>query len=260
MKKILIVGAGKMGNWFASEFLKNNIVAIMDRDPNKPEGVNNANIIRKPDDIRDFSPDIVLNAVPINQTIEVFKNILPLLDKNVILSDIASVKGTLKEFYIDSGMRFVSTHPMFGPTFGDVNNLYGENAVVINESDKEGIEFFNEFYIAMGIKIFSYSFEEHDKITAYSLTIPFASTLVFASSMKKTEAPGTTFRKHLEIAKGLLSEDPCLLTEVLLNAFSYEQIDLIVEQLNELNRTIKNRQREVLHKHILNLKDRILTM
>lgn len=249
-----------MGKWFAAELLKKNVVAIMDRDATKLEGVNDSTIIRQFTDIEVFSPDIVLNAVPINKTIEVFRSVLPFLDKNIIISDIASVKGSLKDFYAESGMRFVSTHPMFGPTFGDVNNLGRENAVVIEGSDKEGMKFFNQFYAEMGIKIFHYSFEEHDKVTAYSLTIPFASTLVFASSMKKTEAPGTTFKKHLEIAKGLLSEDPCLLTEVLLNAFSYDQIELIVEQLNELNKKIKNRQREILHEHILNLKDRILTI
>ena len=45
------------------------------------------------------------------------------------------------------------------------------------------------------------------QMIAYSLTLPFASTMVFAACMNNTAVPGTTFRKHLEIAKGLLQED-----------------------------------------------------
>ena len=35
--------------------------------------------------------------------------------------------------------------------------------------------------------------------------------------MKHQEAPGTTFKKHMAIAKGLLSEDDYLLQEILFN-------------------------------------------
>ena len=56
-------------------------------------------------------------------------------------------------------------------------------------------------------------------MVAYSLGIPFASTLVFAAIMKHQDAPGTTFKRHMKIARGLLSEDDYLLTEILFNPF-----------------------------------------
>ena len=40
---------------------------------------------------------------------------------------------------------FVSTHPMFGPTFGKMKDLSNENAIIIKESDEEGKAFFREF-------------------------------------------------------------------------------------------------------------------
>ena len=46
-----------------------------------------------------------------------FEEVLPYLPKDCILSDIASVKTGLKEWYEQTGMAYVSTHPMFGPTF-----------------------------------------------------------------------------------------------------------------------------------------------
>ena len=86
---------------------------------------------------------------------------------------------------------------MFGPTFGNVKDLSDESAIIITESDEEGKAFFREFYSGLKIKIFEYTFQEHDETIAYSLSIPFASTMVFASIMKEQEAPGTTFKKHL---------------------------------------------------------------
>ena len=84
------------------------------------------------------------------------------------------------------------------------------------------------------LNICEYTFEEHDKVVAYSLGIPFASTLVFASIMKHQDAPGTTFKRHMKIAHGLLSEDDYLLTEILFNPRTPNQIERIQEQLTIL--------------------------
>jgi prephenate dehydrogenase len=161
------------------------------------------------------------------------------LPKNCIIADITSVKKGLANFYKEAGFRFVSTHPMFGPTFGDVRNLRNENAIIIKESDPEGSDFFRKLYDSLNIKIHDYSFDEHDQTIAYSLSLPFSSSLVFASCMKEQNAPGTTFRKHNEIAKGLLSEDDFLLSEILMSPYSLEQIENVRDKLNNLIKLIK---------------------
>jgi len=84
------------------------------------------------------------------------------------------------------------------------------------------------------LNIFEYTFDEHDETIAYSLSIPFASTLVFASVMKPQEAPGTTFKRHMDIAKGLLSEDDYLLTEILFNPNTPKQVENIRAELKTL--------------------------
>lgn len=45
--------------------------------------------------------------------------------------------------------------------------------------------------------------------------------------MKHQEAPGTTFKKHMAIAKGLLSEDDYLLQEILFNPRTPSQVENI---------------------------------
>ncbi len=57
--------------------------------------------------------------------------------------------------------------------------------------------------------------------------------------MKHQSAPGTTFKRHLAIAHGLMSEDDYLLTEILFNPHSIDQIDKIQEQLSTLRKLIE---------------------
>ena len=65
--------------------------------------------------------------------------------------------------------------------------------------------------------------------------------MVFAATMKHQDAPGTTFKRHMKIARGLLSEDDYLLTEILFNPRTPKQIERIQEELNTLLDIIKNR-------------------
>lgn len=52
--------------------------------------------------------------------------------------------------------------------------------------------------------------------------------------MKHQDAPGTTFKRHMKIAKGVLSEDDYLLQEILFNPRTPAQVEGIRTELNEL--------------------------
>jgi len=232
--KILILGAGKMGTFITDVLCFQHEVALFDTDAKRLRFVFNTLRMTEYDEIKSFQPELVINCVTLKYTIDAFQKVLPFLPKNCILSDIASVKTGLKEYYASTGMRFVSTHPMFGPTFATLDNLSTQSAIIIAESDHMGKAFFKDMYGSLKLKIFEYTFEEHDETIAYSLSIPFASTLVFASVMKPQEAPGTTFKRHMDIAKGLLSEDDYLLTEILFNPYTPQQLDNIRKELKSL--------------------------
>ncbi len=239
--KILILGAGKMGSFFADVLSFDHETAVYDRDPQKLRFIYNTCRFKDPEEIREFAPELLINAVTVKYTIDAFKSILPLLPASCIISDIASVKNGLKDFYAGCGFRFVSTHPMFGPTFASLNNLSSENAIIISESDHLGKTFFRDLYRKLGLNIFEYSFKEHDETVAYSLSIPFVSTLVFSAVMKHQDAPGTTFKKHLAIARGLMNEDDFLLQEILFNPETPAQVELIRSELKQILEIVKNR-------------------
>jgi prephenate dehydrogenase len=242
--KILILGAGKMGTFVTDVLSFQHEVALFDTNPQKLRFVFNTLRMTDPEEIKVFEPELVINCVTLKYTLDAFQMVMPYLPKSCILSDIASVKTGLREYYESTGRRYVSTHPMFGPTFATLDNLSNQSAIIIAESDHLGKAFFKDLYGSLRLRIFEYSFEEHDETIAYSLSIPFASTLVFASVMKPQEAPGTTFKRHMDIAKGLLSEDDYLLTEILFNPYTPQQLDNIRAELKTLLEIIEDKDSE----------------
>jgi prephenate dehydrogenase len=242
--KILVLGAGKMGTFLTDVLCIQHEVALFDTDPKRLRFVFNTFRMTQYEEIREFEPELVINCVTLKYTIDAFQTVLPFLPKNCIISDIASVKTGLQAYYESTGMRYVSTHPMFGPTFATLDNLSTQSAIIISESDHMGKAFFKDLYGSLHLRIFEYTFDEHDETIAYSLSIPFASTLVFASVMKHQEAPGTTFKRHMDIAKGLLSEDDYLLTEILFNPNTPKQINNIRTELKNLLNMIENKDTE----------------
>lgn len=242
--RILIVGAGKMGSFFADLLSFDHEVALLDTDPKKLRFIYNTLRMTTPEEVEPFNPEMVINAATLAYTIEAFKSILPYISQTCILSDIASVKTDLMTFYATTKRPYVSTHPMFGPTFASLNDLSTQSAIIISESDHMGKVFFRDLYNRIKLKVFEYTFNEHDETIAYSLSIPFASTLVFASVMKHQDAPGTTFKRHMSLAEGLLSEDDYLLSEILFNPYTSDQVERIREKLKELLHIIKEKDSE----------------
>ena len=255
--KILVVGAGNMGAWFVESLCLEHDVAVFDMDKRKLRYFFNTHRFVSFDQINAFAPQLVINAVSLQNTIKAFNELLPYLPDDCIISDITSVKNGMHDYYQSTGRRFASTHPMFGPTFASLKELSSQSAVIIAESDEEAKEFFRNFYGSLRLNIYEYTFEQHDQTMAYSLSIPFASTMVFAACMKYQEAPGTTFKKHLSIAQGLLSEDDYLLSEILLNPHTLPQIEKIQEKLSQLNEMIQQKDIKALHEFACELRKNI---
>lgn len=232
--KILILGAGKMGSFFIDLLSFDHEVAVFEKDIYRMRFTYNCRRFTDIKEVQAFEPELVINCVTLKYTINAFDEILPYIPKECIISDISSVKTGLKEYYDACGHRYVSTHPMFGPTFANLNQLSEENAIIINEGDYMGRCFFKDVYSRLGLNIYEYSFDEHDKTVAYSLSIPFVSTFTFAAVMKPQDVPGTTFKRHMKIARGMMSEDDYLLQEILFNPYTHDQVSLIRKELKEL--------------------------
>lgn len=255
--KIFILGTGRMGAWLTEELCWDHEVWVHDADPLKMKYFMQVHRILDLAELDAIRPNLFINCVALGNTTEAFDAVLPHIPEGCILADIASVKNGLQEYYKKTGRPFVSSHPMFGPTLANIRDLHDESAIIIAESCEEGKAFFRELYSRLKIRIFEYSFEEHDRTVAYSLATPFASTMVFAACMKKQDAPGTNFKRHMTIAKGLLSEDDRLLTEIMFNQYTIRQLELINSKLAYLTHIIRQRDYEEMKKFLDTLRSNI---
>jgi prephenate dehydrogenase len=255
--RIFILGTGRMGAWLTEELCMEHEVVVHDADPAKMKYFIKVGRILELSELEAFKPELFINCVTLGSTIEAFAKVLPHIPPECVISDIASVKTGLRAYYERSGHPYVSTHPMFGPTFGNIRDLSGESAVIIAESCDGGKAFFRSLYSRLGIRILEKGFEEHDRTVAYSLATPFASSMVFAACMKKQDAPGTTFKKHLDVARGLLSEDDRLLSEIMFNPYTIRQLELINSQLSYLTHIIRDKDYEEMQKFLAGLRENI---
>jgi len=248
--KILILGAGKMGSFFCDLLSATHHIGVYDPDSDKLRFIYGAERFNDIDEIDRFNPDMIINAATVKYTLAAFEQVLPHISPSCILSDIASVKTGLPEFYASCNHPYASSHPMFGPTFANLGNLADENAIIITEGNHLARIFFRDLYRSLKLNVVEYSFRKHDETIAYSLSIPFASTLIFASVMKHQDAPGTTFKRHMAIARGLMSEDDYLLSEILFNPDTTAQLERIQQQLTTLRRIVTERDTEAMAQYL----------
>ena len=75
--------------------------------------------------------------------------------------------------------------------------------------------------------------------------------------MKHQDAPGTTFKRHLRIARGVLSEDDTLLREILFNPRTKSHVEDIRAELKELIQIIDNRDEEALGAYLSRIREHI---
>lgn len=246
-----------MGSFFTDVLSFDHECAVYEVDPKRMRFLYNTQRFTTLEEIDEFRPELVINAVTLKYTIDVFRQVIPHLPESCIISDISSVKTDLKDFYESTGMRYVSTHPMFGPTFANLGALSNENAIVITEGDYMGRIFFLELYRRLGLNVHEYTFDEHDEAMAYSLSVPFVSTFVFSAVMKHQDAPGTTFKRHLKIARGVLSEDDTLLREILFNPRTKSHVEQIRAELKDLIEIIDNRDEAALNDYLTRIRGNI---
>lgn len=255
--RIAILGAGKMGSWFARILSADNEVAVYDTNPAKSDNLEGVRVLPEVEQIRKINPELLINAVDLRHTIPVFERVMQHLSRGCILCDITSIKAGLEEYYRKSPFRFVSLHPMFGTTFADMASLKEEAVIIMGESDRDGTQFFVGLFESLGVRVFWSDFVKHDEMMAYSLTLPFVSSMAFAACVNGKAVPGTTFARHRFVARGLLSEDDHLLAEILFNRHSVAQVEQITARLEHLKHIIIGRDYEELGKFLGRLRDNL---
>ena len=91
--KILVIGAGKMGSFFTDLLSFSHEVAVLESEPQRLRFIYNALRFTEYEQAKEFSPELVLNCVTLNRTIDAFKKIIPYVSKNCICQSGESPAG-----------------------------------------------------------------------------------------------------------------------------------------------------------------------
>ncbi|MBN1648021.1 MAG: prephenate dehydrogenase/arogenate dehydrogenase family protein [Spirochaetales bacterium] len=151
------------------------------------------------------SCDVVILCVAISAMEEALRNIAPLVKPGSLIMDTCSVKvepvRLMREILPDE-VRFLATHPMFGPDSGK-NGIAGLPIVVSqeNSNDKE-YGYWCERFAGMGLRVHRMTADQHDREAAYTQGVThFIGRVLDGLHLKPSEIGTLGYRKILEIVE-----------------------------------------------------------
>jgi prephenate dehydrogenase len=253
--KTAIIGAGKMGVWFA-KFCKENgeQVILSSRKKEKVAklgeelGVETADLadaVKKADNI--------IICVSIDAFEEVVKKIAPNVREGQRIVDICSIKEqpvTVMHQYIGKAL-VLGTHPVFGPGSRSVKN----KAYILtptNAREQEFAEKYKGWLEKVGARVFIMSPKKHDELMSVVLGLPHFLGLVACDAMleqadypETKEVAGTTYRMLFILAEATAMENPELFSSLQFNLPEMEKLEkLVIEKAQEWLNLIKQKDPE----------------
>ncbi len=220
-----ILGAGKMGVWFA-RFCKQkgDTVILADR---KAEKVAKLKLELEVETTTDFQEavkgaDNVLICTSISSFEEIIKKIASATHKGQAVMDICSVKeypvNIMHQYIKDATV--LGTHPVFGPG----SNGVAHKAYVLtptNPQEEAFAEQYKQWLEKEGANVFLMTPQKHDELMSIILGLPHFVGLVACETLleqpsfiESKKLAGTTYRMLLTLAEATAQETPDLYANV----------------------------------------------
>jgi prephenate dehydrogenase len=233
--KTAILGAGKMGVWFAKFCReKGERVVLADRNREKLAKLREELKVETADfeeAVRDA--DRIMICVSISAFEEVVKRIAPAIREGQVVMDICSVKAfPVKVMHenIKQGL-VLGTHPVFGPGSSGVKH----KAFILtptNAEEKEIAEGFKKWLEREQARVFVMSPERHDELMAIVLGLPHflglaaCDTLLEQPNFSETKkVAGTTYKMLFTLAEVTAVETPDLYASLQAHLPELEKIE-----------------------------------
>ncbi|MCW3994570.1 MAG: prephenate dehydrogenase/arogenate dehydrogenase family protein [Candidatus Bathyarchaeota archaeon] len=268
--KIAVIGAGKMGVWFAKFFQsKGHTVILADRKAEKLAELKKELNVEVTNDFKVAvqGVDQVLLCVSINAIEEVAKTISPALREGQVVMDIASIKeAPVKAMhqYI-KGATVLGTHPVFGPGSNGVKHK-AYILTPINPKEQEVAEQFKQWLEQEEAHVFIMTPQKHDQLMSVVLGLPHfvglvaCETLLEQKNLAETkEVTGTTYRMLFTLAEATALETPDLYASLQTNLPELGKVeDLFMAKAQEWLSLIKNKDAEAIVARMEQLKKRLM--
>ena len=267
---LTVIGIGLIGGSIAKELKQKkfcNKVIGVDSNINHQKIALNNKIV---DEIYSLKQavqmsDIILISIPVDNTSKVLKEVLDLVDKQIVF-DVGSIKEKVIQYVNPHPKRknFVATHPIAGTEFSGpeaahIGLFKGKINIICNkeESSKEAIEKISELYHILGMENIYMNAQDHDIHSAYVSHISHISSFCLALSVMDKEKDeknilnmaGSGFESTVRLAKSNKEMWTPIFTENKSNILAV--LNDYIEKLNSFKSAIKEDDYEKLNDLIL---------
>ena len=253
--KTAIIGAGRMGVWFA-KFCKENGEKVILSGRNKEKlaelgkelSVETANFL---DAVK--KADNVIICVSIDAFEEVVKKIGPSVREGQTIIDICSIKEqpvNIMHKYLGKAL-VLGTHPVFGPGSPSIKN----KAYILtptNAQEEAFAEKYRKWLEKVGARVFIMSPKKHDELMSIVLGFPHFLGLVACDTLleqvnysETKKVAGTTYRMLFILAEATAMENPELFSSLQFSLPEMEKLEkLVIEKAFEWLNLIKQKNPE----------------
>jgi prephenate dehydrogenase len=226
--RIAVIGAGKMGVWFAKFFQsKGYVVVLADRKAEKLAKLKKELTVDLTSDFKEAvkSADQVLLCVSISAIEEVSKAISQVIHQGQVVMDICSIKEAPVKIMHDNlkGALVLGTHPVFGPGSNGVKH----KAYVLtptNAKEQKFADQFKKWLEQEEAHVFVMTPKKHDELMSVVLGLPHflglvaCETLLEQKNLPETkQVAGTTYRLLFTLAEATALETPDLYANLQIN-------------------------------------------
>ena len=269
--RIAILGAGKMGVWFAKFFQQEGYsVVIADRKKEKLAKLKSELGVETADFAEAVKgADRILISVSIDAFEDVVKKIAPHVREGQVVMDICSIKTSpvkTMHQHIRQGL-VLGTHPVFGPGSRSVKH---KTFILTptNAGEERFAEEFREWLEAKEAHVFVMSPEKHDELMSVVLGLPHFLGLVACDTLleqpdfaETKRVAGTTYRMLFTLAEATALETPDLYASLQTNLPELEKLeDLFIEKAQEWLDLVKRKDSTAIVERMEQLKAKLMKL
>jgi prephenate dehydrogenase len=267
--KTAILGAGKMGVWFA-RFCRENgeEVIISDRKKEKLARIRKEIGVETDDFVGAVNKaDNIIICVSIDAFEEVVKKIAPSVREGQTVVDICSVKEQpvrIMHQYLRKAL-VLGTHPVFGPGSRSIKN----KAYILTPTNAEEEKFagkYKKWLEKVGARVFTMSPRKHDELMSVVLGFPhFLGMVACDTLLEQTYYPeskkvaGTTYQMLFTLAEATAMENTELFSSLQFNLPEMQNLEkLLIEKAGEWLQLIKQKDTEAVATKMKDLKSKLM--
>ena len=201
MSRILILGGtGETGSWFDRYFKDKGYEVAVWGPSGRVDVAERLDVPFAHDMMAEVKrSDIVLVSVTIEKTVEVIRQVAPLMRPGSLIMDVTSIKSepvrAMKTF-APAGVEALGTHPMFGPT---MPSMRGQTIILTPVQEKTGrwLNEISSLFQSDGAHVEVLGSEEHDRIMAVVQALTHFAYIGIGSTLKALQFDVETSRRFM---------------------------------------------------------------